>query len=88
MCVFAGEGLRQVHQQDLPPADLPPDPPLQVEQAERAQEEVPGLVSVPPPQLCRLAGMEVTARTADGGVCARGSACSFHSLTVRGGKTD
>lgn len=49
VCVFAGEGLRQVHQQDLPPADLPPDPPLQVEQAERAQEEVPGLVSVRPP---------------------------------------
>lgn len=45
--VLAGEGLHQVHQQDLPPADLPPHPPLQVDQAERAQEEVPGLVSVP-----------------------------------------
>lgn len=46
-CAFAGEGVHQVHQQDLPPADLPPHPPLQVDQAERAQEEVPGLVSVP-----------------------------------------
>lgn len=45
VCAFAGEGHHQVHQQDLPPAGLPPDPPLQVDQAERAQEEVPGLVS-------------------------------------------
>lgn len=51
-CASAGAGLRQVHQQDLPPADLPPDPSLQVEQAERAPEEVPGLVSVPPPPGC------------------------------------
>lgn len=45
MCAFAGERLVQVHQQDLPPADLPPDPSLQVDETERAQEEVPGLVS-------------------------------------------
>lgn len=50
VCAFAGEGHHQVHQQDLPSADLPPDPPLQVDQAERAQEEVPGLVSGGPPE--------------------------------------
>lgn len=42
----AGERLIQVHQQDLPPAHLPPDATLQVDQTERAQEEVPGLVSL------------------------------------------
>lgn len=45
MCV-TGDRLVQVHQQDLPPADLPPDPSLQVDETERAQEEVSGLVSV------------------------------------------
>lgn len=47
----AGERIVQGHQQDLPPADLPPDAPLQVDQTERAQEEVPGLVSVSAPPL-------------------------------------
>lgn len=30
----------------MSPADLPPDPSLQVDKTERAQEKVPGLVSV------------------------------------------
>lgn len=47
----AGERIVQGHQQDLPPADLPPDAPLQVDQTECAQEEVPGLVSVSAPPL-------------------------------------
>lgn len=42
----AGERVVQGHQQDLPAADLPPDAPLQVDQTERAQEEVTGLVSL------------------------------------------
>lgn len=43
---LAGDRHVQVHQQDLPPADLSPDPSLQVDETERAQEEVSGLVSV------------------------------------------
>lgn len=58
----AGERIVQGHQQDLPPADLPPDAPLQVDQTERAQEEVPGLVSVSAPPL-PMAADDGAART-------------------------
>lgn len=47
LCVcVTGDRLSEVHQQDLPSADLPPDPSLQVDKTERGQEEVTGLVSV------------------------------------------
>ena len=47
MCVcVAGDGLPEVSKQDLQTADLPPDPSLQVDQTERAQEESTGLVSL------------------------------------------
>lgn len=45
LCV-AGDQFLQVHQQNLPPADLPPDASLQVDETERAQEEVSSLVSL------------------------------------------
>ena len=57
LCVFVyvcitGEGHPEVVRQDLQTADIPPDPSLQVDETERAQEEVAGLVS---PSVCPFA---------------------------------